>query len=393
MPRRMTQEEFIAKANIVHNNKYDYSKTKYVNQYTKVIITCPEHGDFCTTPGIHLAGHRCPKCGLAGTARAHLLTTATFIRKAKDVHGEKYDYSKVRYVHNKIPVLITCPIHGDFSQNPRTHLQGKGCPKCGRMRHKEKMTHSKEWFVKEARKVHGNKYSYERTNYTRREDKVIITCPIHGDFKQKVDTHLAGHGCPKCFNDAKSKRMKDGKASEMAKMQVKSREQFIKDAIAKHGDFYNYDKVVYKHSCIKVTITCPIHGDFRMQPNAHLNGHCCPRCRETIGERAISLFLERNKYIFTYQHRIYYKDQNGTKRYFIVDFYLPNTNTIIEFNGRQHYIPIGFFGGEKSFRRQVKRDDLLREYCKNNRINLIEIPYTEYSKINEILTLQLLDNQ
>ena len=119
-------ETFPIKANLKHDNKYDYSKVEYVNVRTKVTIICPEHGEFEQRPNDHLTGYGCPKCG--GTQQ---LTTDDFIEKAKTIHGDKYDYSKSEYVKSHIKLTITCPLHGDWSVKPNNHLNGKGCPKCG----------------------------------------------------------------------------------------------------------------------------------------------------------------------------------------------------------------------------------------------------------------------
>lgn len=119
-------ETFPTKANLKHNNKYDYSKVEYVNVKTKVTIICPEHGEFEQRPNDHLSGYSCPKCG--GTQQ---LTTDDFIEKAKLIHGDKYDYSKSVYVKSHIKLTISCPLHGDWSVKPNNYLNGKGCPKCG----------------------------------------------------------------------------------------------------------------------------------------------------------------------------------------------------------------------------------------------------------------------
>lgn len=120
-----TKEEFVAKANQIHGNKYDYTKTNYINKDIKVTITCPIHGDFQQAPLSHLSGCGCPKCNY-GVG----YDTNEFIRLARLCHGKRYSYDKVEYVNAKTPVIITCPIHGDFEQAPTLHIHGAGCPKC-----------------------------------------------------------------------------------------------------------------------------------------------------------------------------------------------------------------------------------------------------------------------
>ncbi len=121
----MNIQEFIEKAKKIHGDRYDYSKVEYVNAYTKVCIICPKHGEFWQIPVHHLKGSGCPYC--AGKIR---LTTEEFIRRAKEVHGDRYDYSKVEYVNEYTKVCIICPEHGEFWQIPASHLSGNGCPNC-----------------------------------------------------------------------------------------------------------------------------------------------------------------------------------------------------------------------------------------------------------------------
>lgn len=141
MSRKFTVEEFVNSANQIHNYKYDYSKTVYVNALTKVIITCPIHGDFMLTPNKH--SHRkcgCPKCGKVQRTitykeiqrlKGNIVDAESFIRKSKEIHGTYYDYSLVSYVHTHCKVELKCPVHGVFLQTPSKHLIGYGCRLCG----------------------------------------------------------------------------------------------------------------------------------------------------------------------------------------------------------------------------------------------------------------------
>ena len=191
-------------------------------------------------------------------------TTEQFIKEAKAIHGDKYDYSKVNYKGCFEKVCIICPIHGEFWQTPAMHLSGQGCSKCcGRKRK------TKEEFIEDAKKVHGNKYDYSKVNYVNNKTKVIITCPIHGDFLQRPDRHLFGCGCNKCGYDNTAEKCKT------------SLEDFIKRAKEIHGDKYDYSKVVYVNNHTKVCIICPIHGEFWQTPRTHLMGRGCPICNES----------------------------------------------------------------------------------------------------------------
>lgn len=127
---RYTNTSFMEKAKIIHKNKYSYSKVIYKDTNTKVIITCPEHGDFEQTPGSHLSGARCRKCSQIEVNLKITSTKEEFIEKANMIHFNKYDYSKVSYVNNAVKVRIICPKHGIFKQIPKIHLRGAGCPRC-----------------------------------------------------------------------------------------------------------------------------------------------------------------------------------------------------------------------------------------------------------------------
>lgn len=186
------KEQFILKARQVHGWKYDYSKVEYVDNYTKVCIICPEHGEFWQTPYNHLKGCGCKKCKCKITNVKKILTTNQFIEKAKQIHGNKYDYSKAQYVLSAVKTCIICPMHGDFLITPNNHLRGKGCPKCVG---KNKTT---EEFIKQCREIHGDKYDYSKVNYVNAKTKICIICPEHGEFWQTPNKHLAGEGCPQC---------------------------------------------------------------------------------------------------------------------------------------------------------------------------------------------------
>ena len=184
-------EQFISEARNIHGNKYDYSKVDYVDSQTKVIIICPKHGEFPQTPTIHLQGSGCPKCGNDRTALR--MTNEDFINKARAVHGDKYDYSKVQYAYNKIEVCIICPEHGEFWQKPVLHLSGCGCSICSGRKKMRTVD-----FVKKANEVHNNKYDYSKTEYKGNTEEVCIICPEHGEFWQRASHHLAGAGCKQC---------------------------------------------------------------------------------------------------------------------------------------------------------------------------------------------------
>ena len=201
---KLTNQEFIEKANLIHNNKYDYSKVKYVNNNTKVCIICPKHGEFWQTPHHHLNGHGCSKCRNENNGDRRRHNTEDFIRKSKSIHGEKYNYDKVNYVNSYSKVCIICPEHGEFWQSPYVHIQGHECPECAKIKRAKNNKHSIDEFIQKSKLIHGDKYDYSKVEYINSHTKVCIICPEHGEFWQRPCCHTnLRQGCPFC-NESQS---------------------------------------------------------------------------------------------------------------------------------------------------------------------------------------------
>ena len=166
----MNQEMFIKRANVIYNNKYDYSKVEYKAAKTKASIICPDHGEFLQTTDGHLNGAGCPKC-----SGVHRYNTIEWIEEAKKVHGEKYDYSKVEYIKNNSKINIICKEHGEFLQTPANHIKGKSCAKCsGHFM-------DKNFFLDKARQIYKDKtgnpyYDYSLVEYLDSSTHVTIIC-------------------------------------------------------------------------------------------------------------------------------------------------------------------------------------------------------------------------
>jgi hypothetical protein len=192
--RRNTLEYFIQKSNEVHNNFYDYSRiTEYKGGESKLEIVCPNHGPFWQLAKNHMnSGQGCLKCAIEEAT----FTTEYFVQKAKEVHGDLYDYSKItEYKNSYTKVKIICHQHGEFLQNPAEHLRGSKCPDCVI---KEK-THTFQSFLDRSNLVHKNIYDYSKiTEYVNISTKVEIVCAKHGSFWQRPFDHVNGSGCPRC---------------------------------------------------------------------------------------------------------------------------------------------------------------------------------------------------
>lgn len=196
--------EFEQKSRAIHGDYYDYSKVEYVKAKLPVIIICPKHGEFEQMPDKHLFGSGCPKCGLAAQKKKTMLGKEKFIQKAQAYHGDYYDYSEVDYQGAKKYVTIICPVHGPFEQYPDSHIRGKGCAKCGKIKKAMSRRSTKDSFVDKARKIHGDKYDYSLVKYETGRVDVTIICPEHGEFQQRPQNHLSGGGCPLCAVAKKS---------------------------------------------------------------------------------------------------------------------------------------------------------------------------------------------
>ena len=353
-----TTEEWIASAHEVHNGKYDYSKVKYINAFTKVCIKCPEHGEFWQNPKHHLSGCGCPKC-----CGVYVPTTEEWIASAHEVHNGKYDYSKVKYINAFTKVCIICPEHGEFEQIPNNHLQGQGCPKCCGVY----VPTTEEW-IASARKVHGDKYDYSKAEYVNSKTKVCIICPKHGhgEFWQNPKHHLSGCGCPKCCG-----------------VYVPTTEEWIASARKVHGDKYDYSKAEYVNSKTKVCIICPKHGEFEQTPNKHTKGHGCPKCNLSHLELSVMNYLDEAGITYDYQKHFDWLWKQS------LDFYLPDYNVGVECQGEQHFFPVEHFGGDEGFKKILERDKRKFKKCQKNGIKIlyysnlgIEYPYDVFEDVD-----------
>lgn len=351
---------FILQSKNLYGDKYDYSSIKYINQTTEVDIICKLHGKFKILPKNLLRGYGCKTCH---NNNISLKKGNEFIQKSIKKHGNKYDYSKVVFKDVNTPVIIICRQHGEFLQEPHIHKMGCGCPKCvGKNR-------TTEDFVNQASKVHENKYDYSKTEYKGIFSKIIIICKQHGEFLQTPNCHLNSKtGCPKCTG------------------RYRTFEEFLKKAKEVHGDKYDYSKVDINNikSESKIEIICKEHGSFFKLVGHHLHKYGCPHCTKSYGEKSIKNFLIKNKINYIPQKKF---DNCVLKKQLSFDFYLPDYNTCIEYDGVQHFKPVKRFGGKKFFKLQKERDNVKTNYCEQNNIKLIRIPYNK--NITEILTCKL----
>ena len=293
-------------------------------------------------------------------------TKEQFIEEARAVHGDLYDYSKVEYITARSKVEIICSKHGNFFQNPYHHISRRhGCQKCGGT---SKLSTAE--FIQKARQILGDLYDYSKVKYINAISKFDVICRKHGVFKITASDHTnSKNGCLNCARD----------------ILRSSKDEFVAKANIVHHYFYDYSKVVYLQSKIKVEIICPKHGSFHQSPDQHLCRHGCPSCKESKGEKIIRRYLSAKKIEFKQEHIVKTKDYYGR-----FDFLIKNTRQLIEFNGEQHYCPVNFGNKDKHAKfktliRNIKNDYLKYKKCSQNPIELLVVPYWDINRITEIL--------
>ncbi len=371
---KSTTEEFIRKAKEIYGDQYDYSKVDYTGNKEKVCIICPEHGEFWMTPNNHLRGHHCPEC--YGTPK---LTTEQFIARAKRVHGDRYNYSKIDYQGLSKKVCVICRNHGEYWVYPQTHLKGGNCPTCNGILPTDLSAQitrihriTLPIFIEKCTQKHNGKYDYSGVNFVHLDDFVKIICPYHGEFWQRAKVHYRGYGCPVCGG---SKRL--------------TNEEFIEKAKLVHEDKYDYSKVQYVNTATKVCIICPEHGDFWQTPNNHLFGAGCPTCPESNMEGEIRHLLLANNIAFEQEKGFDWLRYN---RSMFLDFFLPEYGVAIECQGRQHFSPSRLFGGEDFFKITIERDAAKKKLCEEHGIQIlyysnahIKYPYPVFESMRALL--------
>lgn len=434
MPKKLTREEFIEKAEKIHP-EYDYSKVEYFNSRTKVIIICPIHGEYLIKPNGLLSGKGCAFC--AGNKK---YDTNRFVYKTKLIFPE-YDYSKVVYKTNRDKIIVTCKEHGDFITTPTSILSKHGCRKCAYKKNSESKTHTTDEFIKNAKKIF-DEYDYSEVDYLDKSSKVTIICPIHGRFSITPNNLLSGHGCTFCGNERKGLFLKSNtedfvnKAKKIfpqydySKVDYQSKSDKVKIICPKHGVFYerpndllnnhgckkcgqeylhglfsltdkefvekaraihpeyDYSKVHYFNNRTKVTIICKKHGEFEISPDSLLRGSGCAVCNNSAGELFIRNWLDNNN--ISYEPQKKFKDLLLKKK-LSYDFFIPDKNLLIEFNGEQHYrlVPRFHKKGVYDLRKQFLRDMIKKKYALDNNYELLIIAWDELNSINEILSKKL----
>lgn len=368
-------EQFIDKANKIHNFKYNYCEVNYATLLKDVKIACKDHGTFLQKPSIHLKGGGCQLCGKSSVIKKNSSTQEEFVSKANKIHNFKYDYNKINYKCSKEKIEIICKKHGIFWQRPSCHLTGKGCLLCSREKIAKNQSLSQKEFIERSNKIHNFIYCYSKINYKTRKIKVEIVCNSHGSFYQYPGNHLQGQGCPTCGIE-KSILKVNKETNKIAE------KEFIDKANKIHNLKYDYSKTVYIKARVRIEIVCKKHGSFWQTPNHHLLDHGCPKCACVVSKphKKVINYLEQ-KLLLIKNSDFIINDRSVIKP-MELDLYFPKISKAIEIDGVYYH----------SFDKAVRRDKIKDQECKNKGIKILRITDTEinnsgnvYEKIKEFL--------
>jgi hypothetical protein len=491
MPKKLTTEEFIAKARAAHGpDAYDYSQTVYVHDRAKVKIICKRHGIFEQIAGSHTQGRGCQKCGVESRTRKRSLGLESFILKSKEVHkGKGFDYSRTVYVNSSTKVEIICPTHGIFWVAPNDHLFRKsGCPECGLLKAKQASRKSVDDYINFSRD--GIKWVGEELPLNRKT-KTSWQCP-EGHIWQSSYNNVVrgGASCPKCpFKLRKTKQdyldahditgikwvgdtlPKDvntktkwqcplghiwtasygqivysrSGCSHCPKPSTKTIEDYhrirgkggahwigteLPRNVTYHTEWQcnqghvwrtSYKAIVLQGSgcqiCYGPDVKTP--GDYHqlaLSRDFHWIGpevsntrtptgwECkyghqwkaaysnvqggtgCPTCNESKGEKRIAAFLNLLRIPYTRQKS--FSGCRGKRNPLRFDFYIfiHNQGILIEFDGAFHFAVPEKWGGQDALEDTQRTDAIKTQFAKDNDLVMIRIPYTEYDRIEMILT-------
>lgn len=366
---KITTKDFIERSRKIHGDKYDYSEVEYINSETPVKIYCKNCKKyFMQKPCKHLKGQGCRSCSY------NKLTQEEFINKVRKIHGNKYDFSKTIYKGMNNPVTFFCKKCNKYVTTLAASLaRGCGCRECSNKENGQKSKLTKTQFIKRVKKIYKQEFKYLNLDDIKDfHSKVIleIQCPVCGKvFKHTPNNHLRKTGCPFC-NDT-----------------TISFEEFLKRAEELYGNDYEYFKDTYKNFTTETKMYCKKHDlIFYATPHNHCRHRGCPKCHtHSFGELEIQKFLDKYNIRYITQYR--FKDCKY-KNTLPFDFYLPDYNICIEFQGKQHYEEGTIFDRiESDFKERLERDQIKRDYCKQNNIILFEIRFDEEQEtaLNNIL--------
>jgi len=238
---KLSKDVVLDKLKAVFPN-YTFDMSLYNDTHSKIMVTCPDHGNSYKIVKNLLKGHGCLVCGNKSSSDKQRASISNLIEVFNKKHDHKYDYSKFVYRNNRTPGIIICPEHGEFSQNSRTHSLGHGCPSCSS---NKRLTNDE--FIEKSRAIHMDKYTYNNTVYKNMHSKVEIECEKHGPFYQLPLHHIRGVGCPTC-NQSKGEIMIENFLKEKNINYIKQKK--FNDCVYKNKLVFDFYLPDYK-TCIE----------------------------------------------------------------------------------------------------------------------------------------------
>lgn len=320
-------EAFKRKAAKKHSSKYDYSITVYKNSKTKVEIICNIHGIFRQEPMAHLSGSGCPKCRNK-TENNQKIGYKQFLERARQKHGEKFEYHEETYVSIKQKIAITCPIHGFVYITPRCHLTSTGCKLCTK---EEALKRASKCYILDELKIN-SEYEYIRIEGKR----VLFKCKIHGLISQNIQEHLRGAKCRQCAYDNISKNNRN-------------HVDIIKQNLsAVHKERYAFNLENYRNSNSNIEVICKVHGKFYNDYKHLMRGQGCPKCKLSSPHMRIIDSLDG----------LVPFELNDRKRLnpYELDVYVPNYDLGIEVHGLYWHSFSSIESRDQKYRHAYKAD-------------------------------------
>ncbi len=415
---------FIKESQDFHGDYYDYSETNLVNIHSPVTIICPVHGRFNQEPAKHQRGQGCKKCH-----GREIWNQEEFLLKAKEIHGDKYDYSESIYQKTNIPVLIKCKkCDKSFSQTPNSHIRGCGCPNCA-----GNIKFSDDAFKEMLLEIHNGEI-YALGDYDGMDRKILVE-HVCGHKWETTPSHLIRRkqGCRICSIEQKKMTQADfdrrlferhngqivalepykqsqiplkvqhlncGKIWDISPRVVlrcgchncanrKSNEEFLRELeIVHRGEIIALEPYQTNRQKIKVQHLCG-HQWSTVPSDLISKEHGCPWCASSKGNRKIATILTDNNITFVSEARF---DSCKHKIKLPFDFYLTEFNTLIEFDGEQHFVSIDFWGGEQGLEERQLRDEIKNRWAFENNMKLHRIRYDEILEIRMAAIIDSLNN-
>lgn len=326
----------------------------YIDARTPILHMCKIHNiKWKIAPHGILSGHGCYKCKSEKIINKNTKTHQQYIEELKIVNPDIIVLED--YVDSSTPILHKCLVDGyKWKISPLNTLSGRGCQKCSKRIHR-----NHEEYVYEVSLINPN--IKVLGSFVNMITPILHKCTIHNvEWFSSPYNILKGHGCYECGNE------------KIKNKNTKTHQQYVEELKIANPDIIVVD--TYINSYEPILHRCKIDGyEWKVSPSSMLskkNG--CPQCNESVGERYVRQWLKNHNIIYEYQKTF---DDCRDNRVLPFDFYLPAYNCCIEYDGKQHFESIEYFGGQKSFEYRKKHDDIKNEYCKNNGISLLRIPY------------------